>query len=129
MVQTVLFPNYGYIVDRVPNDLFSNIKKECLSINVKTHTKMISGTTGKDVANHFYLNQNLQKWNEYLLNLASEYTKSFPEYAVSREMLTKPLHLKPGKPWVNIQKKESIFLIMIIKVYIVMLLLFKYRMI
>jgi len=105
MIKTVMFPNYGYVVDRVPNELFNTIKKECLSIKTKTHKKMISGVTGKDTTNHFYLNQNLKKWNEYLLTLASEYTKSFSEYAVSREMLTKPLHLKPGKPWVNIQKK------------------------
>ena len=105
MVQTVLFPNYGYIVDRVPNDLFNKIKKECLSVKPSTHEKKLSGTTGKDTTHHFYLNKNLKEWNKYLLDLTAEYTKSFPEYAVSREMLNKPLHLKPGRPWVNIQKK------------------------
>jgi hypothetical protein len=91
-MKTVMFPNYGYVVDRVPDTLFNKIKKECLSIKTKTHKRMISGVTGKDTANHF-------------LTLASEYTKNFSEYAISREMLTKPLYLKPGKPWVNIQQK------------------------
>ena len=45
------FHNFGFIQDKLPNDLFNCLLKE--SLNFKTKKKFITGLTGDGTPNHY----------------------------------------------------------------------------
>ena len=51
--------NYGIIKSKLPKNLYQSILKECLNKNKKE--KFISGLTNPGVANHYFLENNLNE--------------------------------------------------------------------
>jgi hypothetical protein len=102
------FPNYGYSLGKLPDDVLSNIKEEILVIkkNISSKEKI-----HKNLAGHLETQIYLDKTNEiikpYILDLAVQYIthwsyeceiyKNFPS--------NEPLSFELDKVWVNFQKK------------------------
>ena len=95
--------NYGIIKSKLPKNLYRSILKECLNKNKKE--KFISGLTNPGVANHYYLEKNLNEIKIFLNEMQEKYIISFPEYLQHIKVLTNPAPLTFGRPWINYQKK------------------------
>ena len=95
--------NYGIIKSKLPKNLYRSILKECLNKNKKE--KFISGLTNPGVANHYYLEKNLNEIKIFLNEMQEKYIISFPEYLQHIKVLTNPAPLTFGRPWINDQKK------------------------
>jgi hypothetical protein len=103
----VNFPNYGYIIKDLDNDLFKNLKDECLS-NLNNHKVSISGLTNTNngIAKHYFLNYNKDDYYNFIYSSLDEYDKEF-NYLNQFKILTKPRLYKIETPWINYQKETE----------------------
>ena len=100
-MKSVSFNNFGYIEDELPSNLFNSIKNECENLN---HKEMVSGLTGRGVAKHYYMRDNVKEFQSYLQTLILEYEKSF-KYMNDIKIFSSPTPIMIDTPWINIQKK------------------------
>jgi len=105
-VENVNFKNIEIIKDKVPEELFSNLKNE--SINKDQKNKFISGLTNTNagVAKHFYVIKNFNKLGQYLNELVEEFLIKNNDYFVF-PLFTKDVPLKLTKAWFNYQTKHQ----------------------
>lgn len=98
------FDNFGFIKDKLPDDLFNSLLKE--SLNFKTKKKFITGLSGDGVPNHYKIvnKDNLKNLNLFLSNLILKYENNF-KYLKRFKFLTNDVPLFFDQPWINIQKK------------------------
>ena len=96
--------NYGYIEDKLPENLFKNLLKE--SLDFKDLKELTTGLTGDGVPDTYTIKneENLKNLNLFLSNLVTNFENYF-NYINSIQLLTDNVPLFFGKPWVNIQKK------------------------
>ena len=96
--------NYGYIEDKLPENLFKNLLKE--SLDFKDLKELTTGLTGDGVPPAYTIKneENLKNLNLFLSNLVTNFENYF-NYVNSIQLLTDNVPLFFGKPWVNIQKK------------------------
>jgi len=96
-------PNFGYIVDRIPNDLYEDLLSECKYAELK-NPEMTSGLTDLDVAKHRYIVNTKQKLKDYILRVFEVYLKHY-ELSSHARVLTNDLPYNFDKPWINFQRK------------------------
>ena len=99
-------PNFGYIQDRLPRDLFKSIRKECLSIEKQKKTEMISDLSGEGVPKHYWLEDTKSDFTRYLSELILEYNSYFNAFNHIK-LFDRDVPLKINTPWVNVQKKHE----------------------
>lgn len=104
MTETFLLPNYGVVQNRLPEELYSSLLKECLNLkNKKTTT---SGLTAMGVPKHYDLSdKNFNSLKSFLNNMLIEYNNSNPHYIENINILNSNSPFVLGKPWINCQKK------------------------
>jgi hypothetical protein len=104
MASELNLQNLGVFISSLPDNLFLNIKNECLDfINKKV---MISGLTARGVAKHFYLDESVDQLCKFLTPIISEYIKQY-EFFKDFNILSRSVPLAFTKPWFNIQKKSE----------------------
>jgi hypothetical protein len=98
------FDNFGFIKDKLPDDLFNSLLKE--SLNFKTKKRFITGLSGNGTPNHYKIvnKENLKNLNLFLSNLILKYENNF-KYLKRFKFLTNDVPLFFDEPWINIQKK------------------------
>jgi hypothetical protein len=99
----VALPNIGYLKKNVPDELFNNLKKECLEWR-ESEDVMTTGLSSMGVTKHFWIKDNKKVLQDYVLSLVKEYNESF-DYIRYVDILSKNLPFTAGDPWFNIQKK------------------------
>ena len=104
-MEHILLENYGYIKDKVPDDLFKKIKEE--SENLKIDREHYTEINGNGVPITGSLKTNLNEWHAYIARLVHEYFVKFPRYKTHHSMLTNDVPFKFGQPWYNFQKKHE----------------------
>ncbi len=97
------FRNYDWIRSKLPLNLFTKIKKECLS---RPKKKMTSFLSGPGVAKHFYMEKNIDEFTKHLVNVIKVYRENC-DYLKDFKILQQNVPLKYGKPWINYQKKHE----------------------
>lgn len=105
------FPNFGYITEKLPENLFAKIKEECelarkTRYNLTTNKKeeMISGLSGSGVTKHYYLTECRKELNDYTIELFKTYEYVF-HILKSFKQNNKNLDITTTPPWINIQEK------------------------
>ena len=98
------FDNFGFIKDKLPDDLFNSLLKE--SLNFKTKKRFITGLSGDGTPNHYKIvnKENLKNLNLFLSSLILKYENNF-KYLKRFKFLTNDVPLFFDEPWINIQKK------------------------
>ena len=104
-------PNFGYITEKLPENLFRKIKEECqiaeqTRYNLTNNKKdqMISGLTGDGIPLHYYLKDCKQELNEYTMHLFQTYDNFF-KYSSHLKYANKHMNLINTPPWINIQER------------------------
>ncbi len=96
--------NFGYVEDKLPEDLFKNLLKDSLKFkNKKTY---VTGLTGDGTPHHYKIinKENLKNLNLFLNSLIIKYENDF-KYLKKFNFLTNDAPLFIEEPWINIQKK------------------------
>lgn len=104
-------PNYGYIVSKVPDQLFDNLKIECEKAR-KTRfnetdvlkDEMISGLTGTGIAKHYYVSDCKKELNEFTMKMANGYENEF-KYLSSLNAINVNMGFINTPSWINVQKR------------------------
>jgi hypothetical protein len=101
------FPNYGYLVEDIPLDIFAEIRKEVRKIksdmeNFPSATSLLSG----NIEQEFTLTECNNVLEPYVLRLVKSYDDHF-NYIKSINSLDTDLPLGLTQLWVNFQKKHE----------------------
>jgi hypothetical protein len=110
MIRQQLF-NYGYVMDRLPPDLFEKIKLECEEARKTRYNEtenkkqqMVSGLTGNGVAVHYYLSDCREELDKFTMNMAMRYENDF-RYINQLSLTNTNMGLINTPPWINIQER------------------------
>jgi hypothetical protein len=98
--------NFGLIFDKLPPELFDQLKKD---IAETTHDEMISGMSGPGVPKHYYLNDSAPL-REYVINASKEFVSTYRDtldYKVRSDGIDPNCTLTALEPWINIQRKNQ----------------------
>mgnify|MGYP003132998384 FL=1 len=95
-------PNYGLLRKKVPDALFSIIKKECK--NIQKLKRKFSGLSGKGIPRHYDLVKCYDPLKTFILNAVQEYDRQF-SYVRSIRVLNKDIPFAVETPWANIQER------------------------
>ncbi len=104
-------PNFGYITEKLPENLFNKIKKEC-ELAEKTRynlienkkEEMISGLTGTGIPTHYFLKDCVKELNDYTMCLFKLYEQVY-SYSSQIRVASKNMGFINTPPWINIQEK------------------------
>ena len=98
-------PNFGFIMDMIPNDLYKDLLSECKYAQIK-NPEFTSGITDLDVAQHRYVVENRKKLYNYIKNVLEEYRNRYKLSSHVR-VFTNDLPFHFDTPWINFQKKSQ----------------------
>lgn len=105
IIENKSFPNFGYLFDDIPRDLFKKIQKESFNLE-ESNNKMTSGLSGTGVAKHFYMNDDCKKeFLQYVLVLKDIYLNTYKDYLTMFRSFSDGVPFVCDNPWFNIQKK------------------------
>ena len=104
MALTYNFPNFGYLIDDVPNDILSLLKDEVNLIN-DTSKKMNNNLAG-NLENEFNISHISPKIEPYILKLLYDYDRDF-KYLETLVNCTDNVPFVANDLWVNLQKKNE----------------------
>lgn len=104
--------NFGYSSGEVPASLFEKLKAESLVAKQEryahknTMEEMVSGLSGRGVPKHYYIKDNLDELNAFVMNFfIHNYMVDFPLYLKTFRSLSHSVLLEAYEPWFNIQEK------------------------
>lgn len=99
------FPNFGFLLKKLPYDLFRKIKKEVKSIEKDfSEHENISYRLSGNIKNEFDLKDCKHELQNYVLGLINEYDSEF-RYVGTIDPLNGNVPLTMDMLWVNFQKK------------------------
>jgi hypothetical protein len=102
--------NLGIIMDKLPNDLFQNLKNECeLAKQARYNStiqkkEMISGLSGNGIPAHYYIEDCKQELDQYVMQKFYEYENEF-KYLSQFKFIDRDMGLNNTESWVNVQEK------------------------
>ena len=67
-MENKILPNFGYITDILPKDLYNSLITECDDAEVK-NPEMISNLTDTDVAKHYFIVNNKLNLFNYIQSI------------------------------------------------------------
>jgi hypothetical protein len=110
MIRQQLF-NYGYVLDKLPNDLFEKVKIECeearktrYNLTENKKEEMISGLSRQGVPTHYYMSECSKELNKFTMEMAHRYENEF-RYVSQLSITNINMGLINTPPWINIQQK------------------------
>lgn len=113
MSTAVNLENFGYVKGNLPKQLFESLTHECLIAEKERYSptgkanEMISGLTGNGVPKHYFVEQNKESLNNFILDfLINEYEPAY-NYIKEFKMLTESVPIISHEPWINIQEKNE----------------------
>jgi len=101
------FPNYGYLIQDLSDNLFRDLKDECLG-SLEEHETHISGLTnqGEGVASHIYLKYSDKSYFDFIYNMMNDYDKEF-NYLKQFTILSDARPFTADAPWINYQSENE----------------------
>ena len=102
-MKNIILPNFGYVEDRIPNDLYESLLLESNKAEFQ-NSEMISNLSDDYVAKHFYVNDNKIKLHNYIATVLDNYLLYYPKSADIR-LATTDLPFQSNKPWFNYQRQ------------------------
>ena len=102
-MENKILPNFGYITDILPKDLYNSLITECDDAEVK-NPEMISNLTDTDVAKHYFIVNNKLNLFNYIQSILDKYLNYYPKSADIR-VATDDLPFHFDKPWINYQRQ------------------------
>lgn len=106
MIEFNTLNNFGFVKEKLPQELFSKLKTECEEIKSSNKQEFISGLTGNGVAKHYPLEQNKKELDGYAVNMFNQYDSYFNVTNAS-QLNSKKLEVVNGSTWVNLQNKHE----------------------
>lgn len=104
------FPNYGYSIAALPNDLLIKIKKEVAHIEstIESHPRIEKNLAGH-LEYQFYLDNCQTLVESTILEMATEYTLAwnYESEILRKHPALKAISFKLDPVWVNFQKKTE----------------------
>lgn len=104
--------NFGYTIGDVPTTLFEKLKLESLVAKQERYahknliTEFTSGLTGKGIPKHYYVTENLDELNSFILQFfINSYNTEFLEYLKTFRSLSHSVPVVSYDPWFNVQEK------------------------
>jgi len=104
-------PNYGYITENIPSELFEKLKIECehaketkLNLTDRKKEEMISGLSGNGIAQHYYVSDCKEELDSYTMSLFHQYENEF-RYVNTFKSINVNMRYINTPPWINIQTK------------------------
>ena len=98
--------NLGVFISKIPHNLFTKLKVECLNFNVKE--KRTTGLTSNKIPTHYNLKDNNEELFTYLRFFVMEYDKKYNFFnTYKKNYFKKNIKIVFGKPWFNIQRKNE----------------------
>ena len=111
-MSAIHFENFGYSMGDVPASLFEKLKLESLIAKQERYShkslikEMVSGLSGRGVPKHYYVKDNLEELNAFVLNFfGTNYMVDFPLYLKTFRSLSHSVPIEAYEPWFNIQEK------------------------
>jgi len=104
MINSYYFPNLGFIMDDVPQEILNNIKSEISLIDYKT--PRFNNRLAGNLKRSFKLTESISCLEPYTLNLLEQYDREF-DYIRSINIIDANLPFKLNDLWVNIQSKHE----------------------
>lgn len=109
---SVNFQNCGFIMKKIPDYLFNELKRECSYIeNLRRNNineeryNLETALESNNQAKHYSLVNCRHILCDYVSHLVKEYEESFPSYINSVKILSDNVPFSFEQPWVNIQSK------------------------
>lgn len=104
----ITFDNVGIVLGELPYDLFKKILREVIEVekDFNNASIMVSGLTSPGVVPHYNLNNNLEEFNNYLLELITAYNTT-STYLSGLNILTNHLPFYFKQPWINFQRANE----------------------
>ena len=106
--------NFGYSMGTIPTSLFEKLKLESLIAKQERYNhknlinEMVSGLSGRGVAKHYYIKDNLEELNGFILNFfMNSFCVDFPLYLKTFRSLSHSVPIEAYDPWFNIQEKHE----------------------
>jgi len=102
------FPNYGYSLSTVPDDVLIAIKNEIQNIkcNITDKEKILKSLAGH-IETQVYLEKSTKLLEPYVLEMASQYISfwGYDKEIYASRTVENPLSFVLDKVWINFQKK------------------------
>jgi histidinol phosphatase-like enzyme len=112
-MKPVFLNNFGYLESNIPYRLFEKLKVECAKSDTyrnspteDTVQEMQSGLTGNGVAKHYYVKDNVDELNNFIMQMFKEYDRSF-NFVETLKHTSHSIPFISVDPWINIQYKHE----------------------
>jgi len=107
-VEQKSFPNYGYSISVLPEDVLDVIKKEISNLQISDKDKIYKNLAGH-LESQYYLEESRDKLTPIILELATEYLLSwnFESEILRNNPTVKTISFKLDHIWANLQKKTE----------------------
>ena len=111
-MSAIYLDNIGYSIGSVPVALFEKLKLESVVAKQERYAcknlinEMTSGLSGRGVAKHYYVKDNLKELNSFILDFfINNYAIDFPDYLKTFRTLSHSVPIESYDPWFNVQEK------------------------
>ncbi len=105
-IEQKAFPNYGYSVSILPDNILNLVRQEIKDIETKD--KIYQKLAGH-LESQYYLNESVDMLSPFIMEMATEYLLSwnFKNEIFKNNPLLDPISFKLDTVWVNLQKKTE----------------------
>jgi hypothetical protein len=103
MFEIEYLPNIGFAIDRVPQEIFEELKGEISRIESGITGEKSNDTLVGHIKKEFKIEETRNALEPYIMALAFQYLSEFD--LLSRSQNNKPCPMSLGKVWVNFQSK------------------------
>lgn len=111
MSENINFYNYGYIMADLPDELYQDLKKECLEVESKGIPYETGMSNDYGCPKHYKVTESKQALQTYVKQLAESSYKWYQPmttFAKSISHLDGETQLVAHDPWINYQKKHDV---------------------